>query len=396
MVYTRYISIPEKKEKIFYLQRQRMSWPMTTLLFFFFFLIGERKRLMYMKSVNAVKGGTRIVDRNNVYEDVIDMYRCGDIVGECPIHIKFSSEEGLDYGGVQRDMFSAFWEQAYSEFFEGATLLIPMVNPHMKMSIYPILGRIISHGYLVAGHLPVRIALPTLINMLLGPKTVSCQILLETFLDYISAHERAVFKEALTYDIDGKFSSTIQETLLSVLSRFGCRQLPSPYNLKSCIEHIAQYEFITRPAAAVFAVYSGIPLTHQGFWMQQSVQSMSMIYQKLTVTAEKVRGMLVLPQAQSPNEERVYGYLTTMIGNMNTNELRSFLRFVTGSTVCSSNDILVTFNILSGLSRRPIAHTCDSTLELSSTYINFDEFYEDFKVIFDKVNEEFSFRMDAL
>ena len=321
-----------------------------------------------MKSVNAVKGGTRIVDRNNVYEDVIDMYRCGDIVGECPIHIKFSSEEGLDYGGVQRDMFSAFWEQAYSEFFEGATLLIPMVNPHMKMSIYPILGRIISHGYLVAGHLPVRIALPTLINMLLGPKTVSCQILLEAFLDYISAHERAVFKEALTYDIDGKFSSTIQETLLSVLSRFGCRQLPSPYNLKSCIEHIAQYEFITRPAAAVFAVYSG----------------------------EKVRGMLVLPQAQSPNEERVYGYLTTMIGNMNTNELRSFLRFVTGSTVCSSNDILVTFNILSGLSRRPIAHTCDSTLELSSTYINFDEFYEDFKVIFDKVNEEFSFRMDAL
>ena len=265
-------------------------------------------------------------------------------------------------------MFSAFWEQAYSEFFEGATLLIPMVNPHMKMSIYPILGRIISHGYLVAGHLPVRIALPTLINMLLGPKTVSCQILLEAFLDYISAHERAVFKEALTYDIDGKFSSTIQETLLSVLSRFGCRQLPSPYNLKSCIEHIAQYEFITRPAAAVFAVYSG----------------------------EKVRGMLVLPQAQSPNEERVYSYLTTMIGNMNTNELRSFLRFVTGSTVCSSNDILVTFNILSGLSRRPIAHTCDSTLELSSTYINFDEFYEDFKVIFDKVNEEFSFRMDAL
>ena len=40
-----------------------------------------------MKSVNAVKGGTRIVDRNNVYEDVIDMYRCGDIVGECPPYI---------------------------------------------------------------------------------------------------------------------------------------------------------------------------------------------------------------------------------------------------------------------------------------------------------------------
>ena len=40
---------------------------------------------MYMKSVNAIKGATRIVDRSNVYEDVLDMYRSGDIVGECPI-----------------------------------------------------------------------------------------------------------------------------------------------------------------------------------------------------------------------------------------------------------------------------------------------------------------------
>ena len=27
---------------------------------------GERKRLVYMKSVNAVKGGTRVVDRDNI------------------------------------------------------------------------------------------------------------------------------------------------------------------------------------------------------------------------------------------------------------------------------------------------------------------------------------------
>ena len=93
-----------------------------------------------MRSVNAVKGDVRVIDRDNIYEDVTDMYRCGEIVGECPIDIKFSGERALDYGGVQRDMFSAFWEVAYSKFFEGATLLIPMVHPHMDMSIYPILG----------------------------------------------------------------------------------------------------------------------------------------------------------------------------------------------------------------------------------------------------------------
>ena len=85
-----------------------------------------------------------------------------------------------------------------------------------------------------------------------------------------------------------------------------------------------------------------------------------------------------------------------MIGNMNINELRSFLRFVTGSTVCNSTKILVTFNSLTGLARRPLAHTCEPTLEISSTYINYDEFYGKFRSIFDKVNEEFSFRMDAV
>lgn len=357
-------------------------------------LLGERERLVYMKSVNAVKGCIRVIDRDNLYEDVIDVYRCGDIVGECPIQIKFSGEGALDYGGVQRDMFSAFWEEAYSKFFEGATLLIPMFHPHMDMKIYPILGRILSHGYLVAGHLPVRIALPTLINMLLGPKNVSSQILLEAFLDYISDAERAVFKEALLNKGD-RFPCSIQQTLLSILSRFGCRQLPTPMNLMSCIQHIAEYEFITRPAAAIFSVYSGIPISHQEFWIKQSVSSMSEIYGSLTVTTKKINDLLMLPEAQSANEERVYGYLNTMIGNMHTNELRSFLRFVTGSTVCSASEILVTFNSLAGLARRPLAHTCDSTLEISSTYMNYDEFHTEFKSIFEKVNEEFTFRMDA-
>lgn len=113
-----------------------------------------------MKSVNAVKGDTRIIDRKNLYEDVIDIYRIGEILGECPIDIKFSGEEALDYGGVQRDMFSAFWEVVYSKYFEGATILIPMVHPQMDMTVYPILGRILSHGYLITVICPVKLLCP--------------------------------------------------------------------------------------------------------------------------------------------------------------------------------------------------------------------------------------------
>ena len=84
-----------------------------------------------------------------------------------------------------------------------------------------------------------------------------------------------------------------------------------------------------------------------------------------------------------------------MIGNMNVNEDGNFLRFVTGSSVCSSTGITITFNSLSGLGRRPIAHICDCVLELLSTYMNYDDFYDEFLSIFDKVNEEYTYRIDT-
>ena len=100
-------------------------------------------------------------------------------------------------------MFSAFWEKAYSTLFEGASLLTPMNHPQMDMSVFPIIGRILSHGYLVAGVLPIRIALPTLTCMLLGPTAVITRdVLLDTFLDFISATERAIFKKALLLEAE--------------------------------------------------------------------------------------------------------------------------------------------------------------------------------------------------
>ena len=78
----------------------------------------------------------------------------------------------VDLGGIQCEMYSAFWEKAYQLLFEGATTLIPMIHPQTDVSLFPATGLILSHGYLVAGVLPLRIALPTLASLLLGP-TVS-------------------------------------------------------------------------------------------------------------------------------------------------------------------------------------------------------------------------------
>ena len=73
------------------------------------------------------------------------------------------------------------------------------------------------------------------------------------------------------------------------------------------------------------------------------------------------------------------------------------VRFVTGSSVCNAGQIKVTFKVtFKGLGRRPIAHTCDCSLELPSSYINFNDFEEEFMAILSKTNDEYSWRMDGI
>ena len=81
---------------------------------------------------------------------------------------------------------------------------------------------------------------------------------------------------------------------------------------------------------------------------------------------------------------------------MQVNELSLLLRFITGASVCIVPKIKVEFNALSGFGRRPIAHTCDSVLELPTSYSNYVDFYGEFKAILDITKENFSWRMDAV
>ena len=217
-----------------------------------------------MKSIECVFRLRHVIDRTNVYEDVVDMYREGEVVGEYPLYIKFQGEQAVDKGGVQRDMLSAFWAKVYTRFFEGAKTLTPMIHPGLDMAVYPILGRVISHGYLACGILPVCISLPSLISMVLGPTVpIPSDIIIQSFTDYVSDVEHCTLKAAL--DSKEPFSFAVRADLIYILSRFGCRQVPTRSNLCALFEQVARYEFCAKPAAALALIHSGIPLNHKAF-----------------------------------------------------------------------------------------------------------------------------------
>lgn len=141
------------------------------------------------------------VKRANLYEDAIALYREENIMQEYPFWIKFKGEKAVDCGGVSRDMLSGFWEVAYQTIFDGGSLLTPLVSSDTDMNVLPTIGTIISHGYLACGFIPVRIAFPSsLAAVLLGPMvTIPHHILVDTFVNSLSAFEAGKLKTAMQY-----------------------------------------------------------------------------------------------------------------------------------------------------------------------------------------------------
>ena len=148
-------------------------------------IIEETRRTTFMETIST---GPCIhtVNRSTLYDDVLRLYKEECIATEYPMHMKFKDEQGVDCGGVSRDMISAFWEEAYRKMFDGSTLLTPTVAPHTDVSaVFPSVGRFLSHGFLCTAHLSC------FAGMLLGVgMKIESSVLLDSFMDYTSEVDR--------------------------------------------------------------------------------------------------------------------------------------------------------------------------------------------------------------
>ena len=105
------------------------------------FYRGPRAEIVFATATGFSAGSQRVVNRENLYNDVLTMYQEGSVALEYPLSIKYEGENAVDDGGVQRDMFSAFWTDAYTRLFEGAKTLIPMVQPGVDIATFSTLGK---------------------------------------------------------------------------------------------------------------------------------------------------------------------------------------------------------------------------------------------------------------
>jgi len=339
------------------------------VLSFLFHFLAERECLDYLHTISTCHGVLHAVQCNNIFDDVIELYCCNlKVVKEFPLQVQFLGERAIDTGGVARDMLSLFWESAYLRMFDGGTLLIPIAYYQVEMEKFPLLGAIISHGYMACGLLLAQISFPILAAVLLGPSTmVSDKIIVESFIDFLVTHDGEVLKEALVvskaYPDNKQFNSELQSKLVNFMSQFGCREVPKPENLRRLVLEIGWHEFTIKAVGAVCAMNAGLPHVHQKFWKDHSVEKLYSLYKSLTANPGEVIEMITEPDVINSAEERVYGYLIQFIGSLKPNDLQHFLQFVTGSSVMLSKDITVVFNTASGLNQAITNHRVDVIIE---------------------------------
>ena len=126
---------------------------------------------------------------------------------------------------------------------------------------------------------------------------------------------------------------------------------------------------------------SGIPQEHALFWQDKTIEHLQSLYNALGASPHKVLELIQEPVYTSTNKERVHGYLKDFVAYLKQADVAKFLRFVTGSGVCMEKSIIVSFNTLCGLARRPIVHTCSCELELPTTYATYLEFASEFNTV---------------
>ena len=152
---------------------------------YFIFLTVKEMRHKFM-SDNTHQGLERAFCRDHVYEDVIEAYQDNleEILKEFPFQVRYIKEKAVDIGGVCLDLFSTFWEDSDVKNFDGEKLLVPAVRPNTNKAVLRLHGTILSHGFMVCGFLPIRIAFLSLLPYFLGLKwrcqTASSSILSST------------------------------------------------------------------------------------------------------------------------------------------------------------------------------------------------------------------------
>ena len=337
----------------------------------------QQRRELLLEVVRAKPQTDVCVARVRVGPSMIELFReaTSSLYTTAPF-VKFEGERATDLDGLTRELFSLFWVYARHEYFEGASEVVPRVDPQTcRIDVFTVLGRIISYGYLITGYIPVFMAKASVISSICRQTSISDDVILSSFLNYIDGFE----KECACRMMKGQMEDDDFYKILGMLSRFKCFVVPSSDNIRQHMIECAHSELIYRPTHALSSIARGMREAHPGLRDHVDPDCIADLYQCLIPTCMKVWNLIKPPGTMNMQQDGTLDYLRRFVFSLMKDELALMMRFVTGSESITGTGITVTFcGTEEGLARHPSSHTCTGTLQLPTTYKSYSDFRREF------------------
>ena len=128
--------------------------------------------------------------------------------------------------GAKRDLYALFWSEVADSLCVGASERVPLVRHDLYKKEWESIGRILRRGFVEANYFPAILSKAFIIYCLFG--TVSNDLLVESFLNFVSSMEKALLQEALKTTNADIYED---EDFLELLDRFNCRSRVHPLKI---------------------------------------------------------------------------------------------------------------------------------------------------------------------
>lgn len=317
------------------------------------------------------------VHRANIRNDMLTIFADPCILDECitldVIFINRRGEEEAGRGsGLLRDLLSLFWKEVYQSLMVGEIERVPSIRHDFQRPEWEAIGRILMKGFSSCQYFPLMLSKTFFITCLYGESAVSEDLLLQSFMNFVSESEKKLIQSCLDGQVD-----PLDEELCDFLSTFDCKKVVNATNIKGILVELAHKELIQKPQYVAECWKSVIPWLCECFPQKEKLVN---LYEKLCPTVSRVISCFEADETNEAERDAMK-HLKRFVRGLDTAKLGKFLQFVTGSDIMLCDHIYVSFTKLDGLQRRPVAQTCTFTLEIPCTYQSFPEFREEFNSI---------------
>ena len=318
-----------------------------------------------------------LLRRQHVVQDAIAQYHDTTIL-HSRLYVRFEGEtcDDFDSGPRRPDkgIFPIFWAEFIQKLSGNARKYFAVDTCSvMATDDLKAVGRILVHGFLLTGYLPLYINHSLLYKVLTGnePSLEYCR---EHFILALDEMDKSLIEEATTAEA---LTDDMKKRLAAVLWNFGVRLLPSKSSLPEVLMSLGRYIAIIKPHFYISSMHTAIEEFQRGVFKDINQNSFKAILEGILPSRQQLIPRLQFQYSDDPVakalEETVAGFVESYLLGVNKEELSNFLEYVTGSEMLPES-LRVEFNGQCNEESMIPTVRCSMSLHVSRYFLSYRHF----------------------